>query len=343
MKIRRIRVLMAKGWCKVVCFVSFSLLSVICNHASAQKEGDMTSGVVRVDEALQGRVPGLDIIFESGDLAYGPPVRSLMKKIDGVDVSKPLVVLDFEMREIDEAKLESSDFEYVDLGLSVKWCTCNVGAATPLDEGYLYKWNHNWNDNGIWNVFADNVFVKGEGDIAKLQRGEDWRTPSNDEMIELLSYCTFTWVDNADSCGFKVTSNIEGFTDSSIFIPVQKTKVPIYEIVNTSNGGHYLNPVDSSYHYTGNYMTDFIKDSYRPGFLRTDGGGTFMMFKEAQLFLEDYYIRPVRPLDPVTQQNRVLPQVELRETNIVYGEPGDIDMSEFEGLGEIVDDGLLQW
>ncbi|MBR5934747.1 MAG: hypothetical protein IKZ89_01195 [Bacteroidaceae bacterium] len=30
--------------------------------------------------------------------------------------------------------------EYIDLGLSVKWATCNVGAATPLDEGYLICW-----------------------------------------------------------------------------------------------------------------------------------------------------------------------------------------------------------
>ena len=212
MKIRRIKVLMAKGWCKVVCFVSFSLLSVFCNHASAQKAGDMISGVVSdkegpmmlvnvtqrdslgrivaqsitdkegkfsfpllnpgntikvtylgyetvdipidksyfeirmkdnpgseqveltadgkhggsgiidmsvydglpmttIDEALVGIVPGLDIVFNSGDLAYGPPVRSLMKKIDGADVSKPLVVLDSKIKEIDDAKLESFVFE----------------------------------------------------------------------------------------------------------------------------------------------------------------------------------------------------------------------------------------
>ena len=212
MKIRRIKVLMAKGWCKVVCFVSFSLLSVICNQASAQKAGDMISGVVRddegpmmlvnvtqrdsldrivahsitdkegkfsfpllnpgntikvtylgyetvdipidksyfeirmkdnpgseqveltadgkhggsgiidmsvydglpmttIDEALVGIVPGLEIVFNSGDLAYGPPVRSLMKKIDGADVSKPLVVLDSKIKEIDDAKLESFVFE----------------------------------------------------------------------------------------------------------------------------------------------------------------------------------------------------------------------------------------
>ena len=225
MKIRRIKVLLAKGWCKVVCFVSFSLLSVVCNHASAQKAGDMISGVVSdkegpmalvnvtqrdsldrivaqsitdregkftfpllnpgntikvtylgyepvnlpinklyfeikmkdqgdlppvviesdrvmettglpvplsdvssivptinmeefeglgittVDEALVGMIPGLDIVFNSGDLAYGPPVRSLMKRINGADIEKPLVVLDSKIKRIDDAKLESFVFE----------------------------------------------------------------------------------------------------------------------------------------------------------------------------------------------------------------------------------------
>ena len=65
-----------------------------------------------------------------------------------------------------------------------------------------------------------------------------------------------------------------------------------------------------------------------------------MMFKEAQLFEGEYYIRPVKPLDPVTQQNRVLPQVELRETNFDYK---PIDISEFEGLGTTTVDEGLQW
>ncbi|MBR4811133.1 MAG: hypothetical protein IK039_05165 [Bacteroidaceae bacterium] len=225
MKKHRIKVLIAKGWCKVVCFVSFSLLSVVCNHASAQKAGDMISGVVSdkegpmmlvnvtqrdsldrivaqsitdregkftfpllnpgntikvtylgyepvalpinklyfeikmkdlgdlppvviesdrvmettglpvplsdvssivptinmeefeglgittVDEALVGVIPGLDIVFNSGDLAYGPPVRSLMRRIDGAIIEKPLVVLDTKIRKIEDAKLESFAFE----------------------------------------------------------------------------------------------------------------------------------------------------------------------------------------------------------------------------------------
>ena len=231
--------------------------------------------------------------------------------------------------------------EYIDLGLSVKWCTCNVGAATPLDEGYLYKWNNN---NGIWNVFADNAFVKGESDITKLQRGEDWRIPSNDEMIELLSYCTWTWVENADSCGFKVTSDIEGFTDRSIFFPVIKERIPIHEIVRINDIKYTFKVVDSTYYYRGNYMTNFINDENRPGYL--DCGGHYpmpTMHKNGYPGLDDFHIRPVKPLDPQTKQNRVLPQVELRESYPVRNVSKVIDILDFEGLGITTVDEGLQW
>ena len=68
-------------------------------------------GITTIDEALVGVVPGLDIVFNSGDLAYGPPVRSLMRRIDGAIIEKPLVVLDTKIRKIEDAKLESFAFE----------------------------------------------------------------------------------------------------------------------------------------------------------------------------------------------------------------------------------------
>ena len=94
--------------------MSFSLFSVVCNHASAQNVIDMSSyknkdSLPTVDEVLQGKVAGFDILFESGDLAYGPPVSDLMRKLDKVI---PLVALDFELKDdLDEAKLGSFDFE----------------------------------------------------------------------------------------------------------------------------------------------------------------------------------------------------------------------------------------
>ena len=38
MKIRRIKLLIANGWFKIVCFVSYSLFSTFCSNASAQEQ-----------------------------------------------------------------------------------------------------------------------------------------------------------------------------------------------------------------------------------------------------------------------------------------------------------------
>lgn len=206
--------------------------------------------------------------------------------------------------------VSAQDNEYVDLGLSVKWATCNVGADTPLEEGKYYDWNY------------------------KLQQDKDWRIPSNDEMIELLSYCTWTCVENADSCGFKVTSDIEGFTDRSIFFPVIKERIPIHEIVRINDIKYTFKVVDSTYYYRLNYMTNFINDENKPGYL--DCGGHYpmpTMHKNGYPGLDDFNIRPVKPLDPQTKQNRVLPQVELRESYPARNVSKVIDILDFEGLG----------
>lgn len=219
-------------------------------------------------------------------------------------MKKLLILFSALLLQVAAVSVSAQDKEYVDLGLSVKWATCNVGAATPLEVGKNYDWNY------------------------KLQQGDDWRIPSNDEMIELLSYCTWNWVDNADSCGFKVTSDIEGFTDRSIYLPVLKERTAIHEIVRTSDVGYRFEVVDSTDNYRGNYMTNYINDRDRPGYL--DCGGHYpmpTMHKNGYPGLDDFHIRPVKPLDPQTKQNRVLPQVELRESFEV------IDISEFEGLG----------
>ena len=238
-------------------------------------------------------------------------------------MKKHLFLLSILLIQLAAVSVSAQDKEYVDLGLSVKWATCNVGAATPLEVGKNYDWNY------------------------KLQQGDDWRIPSNDEMIELLSYCTWTWVKNADSCGFKVTSDIEGFTDRSIFIPVLKERTAIHEIVRTSDVGYRFEVVDSTDNYRGNYMTNFINDENRPGYL--DCGGHYpmpMMHKNGYPGLGNFHIRPVKPLDSLTKQNRVLPQVELRESYPVRNVSkviDVIDLSEFEGLEITPVDECFQW
>lgn len=228
-------------------------------------------------------------------------------------MKKHLFLLSALLLQVAAVSVSAQDNEYVDLGLSVKWATCNVGAATPLEVGNCYERSN------------------------MSQQYEDWRIPSNDEMIELLSYCTWNWVDNADSCGFKVTSDIEGFTDRSIYLPVLKERTAIHEIVRNSDVGYRFEVVDSTDNYRGNFMTNFRNDENRPGYL--DCGGHYpmpTMHKNGYPGLDDFHIRPVKPLDPLTKQNRVLPQVELRESYPVRNDSKVIeviDISEFEGLG----------
>ncbi|MBO7050632.1 MAG: hypothetical protein J6W42_08470 [Bacteroidaceae bacterium] len=86
--------------------------------------------------------------------------------------------------------------DYVDLGLGVKWATRNVGASGPEEIGGYYSW--------------------GETE-SKL--GGSWRMPTSDEISELIENCTWTWASVNGEIGFLITSNKQGYTDRSIFLP----------------------------------------------------------------------------------------------------------------------------
>ncbi|MBQ3575808.1 MAG: hypothetical protein IJA28_00145, partial [Coprobacter sp.] len=46
------------------------------------------------------------------------------------------------------------EHEYVDLGLSVKWATCNVGATTPEESGYYFAWGETESKTTYdWNTY----------------------------------------------------------------------------------------------------------------------------------------------------------------------------------------------
>ena len=49
---------------------------------------------------------------------------------------------------------EKGGHEYVDLGLSVKWATCNVGATRPEEYGGYYAWGETEEkDNYDWSTY----------------------------------------------------------------------------------------------------------------------------------------------------------------------------------------------
>ena len=106
-----------------------------------------------------------------------------------------------------------NNHEAVDLGLSVKWATCNVGAINQEDFGYYYY-------RGTVSPQLDHEETT-YSDVAKIKWGEEWRTPTIEEWTELsnTNNCTWTWVTLNGINGYKIQSKKSGHTDNWIFLP----------------------------------------------------------------------------------------------------------------------------
>ena len=112
--------------------------------------------------------------------------------------------------------------EYVDLGLSVKWATCNIGASKASDYGDYIAWGESAPKS---SYTADNCVTSGKEisdfsgnatyDAARKLWGGAWRMPTYTEMKELTDKCTWEWTTQGGHKGYKVT----GPNGNSIFLP----------------------------------------------------------------------------------------------------------------------------
>ena len=128
--------------------------------------------------------------------------------------------------------------EYVDLGLSVKWATMNVGASSPEDYGDYFAWGettakttYDWSTykwcNGTYDSLTKYCTKSNYGtvdnktvldladDAARANWGGGWRMPTDAEMTELKTLCTWTWTTRNNVYGSMVT----GPNGKSIFLP----------------------------------------------------------------------------------------------------------------------------
>lgn len=116
-----------------------------------------------------------------------------------------------------ENETAKTSVEAVDLGLSVKWASCNVGAKSEWEIGDYFAWgevqpkasyladNYKHRDaNGNWIKYAFKADALVDADVAKADNrdtllpeddaatvnlGEGWRMPSPEEVQELMDKC----------------------------------------------------------------------------------------------------------------------------------------------------------
>lgn len=138
---------------------------------------------------------------------------------------------------VDEQRKNASPIA-IDIGLSVKWASFNLGAYKPTDIGNTFYWAENLpstpNKPKHLKIKSDTI-----GDIAGDRRydaatnliGENWRLPTDKECRELLDECKWE---------IKILDGIEGRlvtgpNGNSIFLPFNQKSYS----TGTYVSGHY--------------------------------------------------------------------------------------------------------
>lgn len=198
--------------------------------------------------------------------------------------------------------------EAVDLGLSVKWSSMNLGATSPTDYGDYFAWgetvpkyNYTWKSyklcNGSWNTTTKyNVsdYLGGivdnktefkdydyEDDAARQVLGGKWRIPTEAEWSELKENCAWTWTTQNGVEGVLVKSKVNG---NSIFLPAAGIR----------DGTHFDIAHDGGRYWSSSL---YIYNPYKPLALRFYDYSAISLGLDITILINDRYIgTSVRPV-----------------------------------------------
>lgn len=191
----------------------------------------------------------------------------------------------------------ATDVRAVDLGLSVKWASCNVGAESPEEYGGYYAWGeteeksdyslstYQW-CNGISNSLTkyctDSSYgtvdkkttLDSEDDVAHVKWGGNWRMPTRAEQDELRNSCTWSCTSVNGVNGYRVT----GPNGNSIFLPAAGYRngevvcergshgyygsATLYDNISNCNYAYFLYFNIGDYDWRGSYRNNGL--SIRP-------------------------------------------------------------------------------
>lgn len=167
--------------------------------------------------------------------------QGLYDEINTNNISTEAVSVPMNAKELNDNR--TNGYEFVDLGLSVKWATCNIGATRPEEFGDFYAWgevNKKWEytkeNSETWDIELGNISGEKTYDVARLNLGGGWRIPTEYEARELIDKCT--WISTTMN-GIKGCKVI-GPNGNSVFLPA---------------AGYYYGDSHDSVTYNGRYWT----------------------------------------------------------------------------------------
>lgn len=140
----------------------------------------------------------------------------------------------------------------VDLGLSVRWASCNLGATKPEEFGDYYAWGETSTKSDytpstcIYNnisfstlqsqgVIDANGNLTSAYDVARKNLGGTWRIPTSSELSELCNDCDWKKYTLNEVVGYLVI----GPNDNFIFLPVAGVRYSNTPVRDIGNYGFY--------------------------------------------------------------------------------------------------------
>lgn len=139
----------------------------------------------------------------------------------------------------------------IDLGLSVKWANCNIGANSSEEYGDYFAWGDTKTKSDFYEnncitygkdggqlisyCFVDRNVLKAQYDAATINWGNNWRMPTQKEMQELVDNCTWKWTTQNEVKGCLVT----GSNGNSIFLPATGYREFDLPTIYAERSGYY--------------------------------------------------------------------------------------------------------
>ena len=195
--------------------------------------------------------------------------------------------------DVDSVVFDADDKFYptaVDLGLSVKWAACNLGAEQPQEAGEYYSWGETTTkeqyskttyfdpEYKYYSENNDTCFAgKEKYDAATAAWGSEWRMPTTEEYQELITKCKWKSIRYKGYNGYRIT----GPNGNQIFLPAAGNR----------NGKYLSDSQNTGYYWTSCLSPEFDEPAYMMCFSTSD--------KEVRLNYKylGCSIRPVKDYD----------------------------------------------
>ena len=159
-----------------------------------------------------------------------------------------------------ESEYTTSGTQFIDLGLpsGTLWADRNIGADAPEDYGDYFRWGETTpftenSDDYEYCDLGENI-AGTEYDVATTILGKDYQMPTDEQLKELLDYCTWELSTINDVYGMKVT----GPNGNNIFLPAAGLRYDFpRSLAATGTGGYYWTATHDNllcYAYEGSFL-----------------------------------------------------------------------------------------